>query len=116
MTKQEFLNFIKDIGFEYNSLHKSFTMDTDEFGDADSSHYIYRKSIKISVFDKFANVGLSEINKLFMSGENLLKIIYENFNEDLKVEFVRSISKHFIDKDKFKSILRNDKLKDILNQ
>lgn len=114
MDKDDFLNFIKNIGFEYNSLHKSHTMNTDEFGSADLNGYVYLKCVKISTFDEFANVSLSEINKMLMSGEILFRVNYMNFNEESKIEFIKYISKYFKDKDKFKSILRNDKLNKIL--
>lgn len=114
MNKEDFLKFIKDLGFEYNSLHKSFTMDTDEFGGADLNGYVYRKCMKISTFDDFANVSLSEINKMFMSGENLFRVNYIDFNEKSKIEFIKHISKYFLDEDRFKSFLRNDKLNKIL--
>lgn len=114
MSKEDFLDFIKELGFEYNSLHKSFTMDTDEFGSADLNGYVYRKCMKISTFEDFANLSLSEINKIFMSGENLFRVNYAGFNEESKMEFIKQISKYFKDKEKFKSFLRNDKLNKIL--
>lgn len=113
MNRDYFLKFIKGLGFEYSSLHKSLIMDTDEFGSSQNG-YLYIKCIKISTFDEFANVSITEINKLFMSGERLFRVKYIDFNEESKIEFIKHISKYFKDKDRFKSFLRNDKLNKIL--
>lgn len=123
MNREDFLNFIKDLGFEYNSLHKSFTIGglyqqltdlKEQNGSADLNGYVYRKCVKISTFDDFANVSLGEINKMFMSGDNLFRVNYIDFNEESKIEFIKHISKYFRDEDRFKSFLRNDKLNKIL--
>lgn len=114
MNKEDFLNFIKDLGFEYNFLHKSFTMYTDEFGGADLNGYVYRECVKISTFDDFANIELSEINKTFTFGQILFKVNYNHFNEESKIEFINYISKYFKDENKFKSFLRDYKLNNIL--
>ena len=122
MTKEEFIEFIRDLGFTkpWTTKPNNYTLPTDQVGLPNSNYTAYADQLKISLDDELglAQLSLSQMSTHMMSGKNFGNFSLKTFGDDN--DFQLEIFLSFI-KGSFKNppnniiqYMRDKKISDIL--
>jgi hypothetical protein len=124
MTKDRFIEFIKDLGFQqtWGVDSKSFTLSTDVFGLPNSYYSSFADQLKITVSDELglAQLSLSQMSSNMVAGKNFGNFSLKTFGEDndfqmeLFMSFIRGSFKKV--PDNIIQFMRDKKIKNILQQ
>lgn len=122
MTKEEFIEFIKDLGFTqtWGIDSKSFSLATDVIGNPNQNAMAFADQLKISIDDKrgLVQLSLSQMSTHMMAGKNFGNFQLSTFGNDgdFQLEIFMSFIKGAFKKTP-KSIIqymRDKKIRDIL--
>lgn len=122
MKKEEFIEFIKELGFTqtWSSKPDLFSMATDVVGNPNQNAMAFADQLKIHLDDEhdLAHLSLSQMSSHMMSGKNFGSFSLKTFgdNKDLQLEIFLSFIKGAF-KNPPKSIIqymRDRKIRDIL--
>ena len=122
MTKEEFISFIKDLGFTqtWGSDSNGFSLATDVVGNPNQNAMAFADQLKISIDDELglAQLTLSQMSSHMMSGKSFGNFSLKTFGNDN--DFQIEIFMSFI-KGAFKNppnniiqYMRDKKIRDIL--
>lgn len=119
MSREEFVDFLIDIGFKKALFLGSYVLNTDIVGEVDQNFRAYIKSICVNISNTKNGViifiSISEIHTLTSSGQNLFTYSLNNFTEQDKISFITYILPFFNSApDKFRPYLRDNKIDSIL--
>ncbi len=124
MTKEDFVKFIKELGFTqtWQSESNSYTLATDVFGLPNSYYSSFVDQLKITVSDELglAQLSLSQMSSNMMAGKNFGNFSLKTFGEDndfqmeLFMSFIRGSFKKV--PDNIIQFMRDKKIKNILQQ
>lgn len=122
MTKEEFIDFIKEIGFTqtWQSEDKSFSMATDVIGKPNLNSEAFADQLKITLFDELGLVqlSLSQMSSHIMYGKNFGNFSLKTFGDknDFQMEIFMSFIKGSFKKvpDNIIQFMRDRKIEDIL--
>ena len=120
MTKDEFIEFIKDLGFTqtWGNNQNSFSLATDVVGKPNQNYMAFTDQLKISIDNErgLAQLSLSQMSTHMMAGKNFGNFQLKTFGNDFQLEiFLSFINASF--KNPPKSIIqymRDKKIRDIL--
>ena len=122
MTKEEFIEFIKDLGFAqtWGADSKSFSLITDVVGNPNQNLMAFADELKISIDDKrgLVQLSLSQMSTHMMAGKNFGNFQLSTFGDegDFQLEIFLSFIKGAF-KNPPKNIIqymRDKKIMDIL--
>jgi len=122
MKKEEFIEFIKELGFTqtWSSKPDLFSMATDVVGNPNQNAMAFADQLKIHLDDEhdLAHLSLSQMSSHMMSGKNFGSFSLKTFGDDkdLQLEIFLSFIKGVF-KNPPKSIIqymRDKKIRDIL--
>ena len=122
MTKEEFIEFIKDLGFAqtWGVDSKSFSLITDVVGNPNQNLMVFADELKISIDDKrgLVQLSLSQMSTHMMAGKNFGNFQLSTFGDegDFQLEIFLSFIKGAF-KNPPKNIIqymRDKKIMDIL--
>ena len=86
MTKEEFIEFIKDLGFAqtWGIDSKSFSLITDVVGNPNQNLMAFADELKISIDDKrgLAQLSLSQMSTHMMAGKNFGNFSLKTFGDE----------------------------------
>lgn len=86
MTKEEFIEFIKDLGFAqtWGADSKSFSLITDVVGNPNQNLMAFADELKISIDDKrgLVQLSLSQMSTHMMAGKNFGNFQLSTFGND----------------------------------
>jgi hypothetical protein len=121
MTKEEFIFFIKELGFTktWTTDKNRYSLATDVIGNSNQNAMVFTDQLKISMDDeRVVQLSLSQINTHMMSGKNFGNFQLSTFGND--GDFQLEIFLSFI-KGAFKNppkniiqYMRDKKIRDIL--
>jgi hypothetical protein len=122
MTKQDFISFIKELGFTqtWQSFEDSFSLATDVIGNPNQNAMAFADQLKISFDDErgLVQLSLSQMSSHMMAGKNFGSFSLKTFGDDN--DFQLEIFLSFI-KGAFKNppsniiqYMRDRKIRDIL--
>ena len=122
MTKEEFIEFIKDLGFAqtWGADSKSFSLITDVVGNPNQNAMAFADELKISIDDKrgLAQLSLSQMSTHMMAGKNFGNFQLSTFGNDgdFQLEIFMSFIKGAFKKPPKNIIqyIRDKKIRDIL--
>lgn len=121
MTKEEFIEFIKDLGFTQTWMSTSgFSLATDVVGKPNQNYMAFADQLKISIDDErgLAQLSLSQMSTHMMSGKNFGNFSLKTFGDDndLQIEIFMSFIKGAFNTPPNNIIqyMRDKKIKDIL--
>lgn len=122
MTKEEFIDFIKEIGFTqtWQSEDKSFSMAIDVIGKPNINSSAFTDQLMITVIDELGLVqlSLSQMSSHIMSGKNFGNFSLKTFGDknDFQMEIFMSFVKGSFKKvpDNIIQFMRDKKIEDIL--
>lgn len=122
MTKEEFISFIKEVGFTqtWQSEGNSFSMATDVVGLPNSNYTAFADQLKITISDELdlAQLSLSQMSSHIMAGKNFGNFNLKTFGEDndFQMEIFMSFIKGSFKKvpDSIIQFMRDRKISDIL--
>ena len=122
MTKEEFISFIKDLGFTqtWGSDSNGFSLATDVVGNPNQNAMAFADQLKISIDNErgLAQLSLSQMSSHMMAGKNFGNFQLSKFGEDddfqleIFMSFIKGAFKKppsFIDQ-----YMRDKKIRDIL--
>ena len=122
MTKEEFISFIKDLGFTqtWGSDSNGFSLATDVVGNPNQNAMAFADQLKISLDDKrgLVQLSLSQMSTHMMAGKNFGNFQLSTFgnDDDFQLEIFLSFVKGAF-KNPPKNIIqymRDKKIRDIL--
>jgi hypothetical protein len=121
MTREEFIDFIKELGFQqtWGSNSNSYTLSTDVVGKPNINYVAFKDQLKVTMIDEYelAQLSLSQMSPNMMSGKNFGNFSLKNFGKsnDLQMELFLSFIKGSFDKvpDAITQYMRDKKIKDI---
>jgi hypothetical protein len=121
MTKEEFIDFIKELGFQqtWGSNSNSYTLSTDVVGKPNINYIAFTDQLKVTMIDEYelAQLSLSQMSTNMMSGKNFGNFSLKNFgeNNDLQMELFLSFIKGSFNKVPYTitQYMRDKKIKDI---
>jgi len=99
MTKEDFILFIRELGFTQNWTKKpnNYTLPTDQVGLPNSNYIAYTDQLKISLDDELGLVqlSLSQMSTHMVGGKNFGNFSLETFGEkdDLQLQIFLSFIK-----------------------
>lgn len=122
MTKEEFIEFIKDLGFTqtWGSDSKSFSLATDVVGNPNQNAMAFADQLKITFDDKrgLVQLSLSQMSTHMMAGKNFGSFSLKTFGDDndFQLEIFMSFIKGAFKKTPNNIIqyMRDKKIRDIL--
>lgn len=122
MTKEDFIEFIKELGFTqtWGNDSNSFSLSTDVVGKPNQNYMAFTDQLKISIDDKLGLVqlSLSKISTHMMSGKSFGNFSLKTFGEkgDIQLElFISFILGSFKNKPpKIVEYMRDKKIQNIL--
>jgi hypothetical protein len=122
MTKEEFIEFIKDLGFAqtWGADSKSFSLITDVVGNPNQNAMAFADELKISIDDKrgLVQLSLSQMSTHMMAGKNFGNFQLSTFGNDgdFQLEIFMSFIKGAFKKPPKNIIqyIRDKKIRDIL--
>lgn len=123
MTKEEFISFIKEVGFTqtWQSEGNSFSMSTDVVGLPKYSNYTaFADQLKITISDEhdLFQLSLSQMSSHMMAGKNFGNFSLKTFGNknDFQMEIFMSFIKGSFKKvpDSIIQFMRDRKISDIL--
>lgn len=123
MTKEEFISFIKEVGFTqtWQSEDNSFSMSTDVVGLPKYSNYTaFADQLKITISDEhdLFQLSLSQMSSHMMAGKNFGNFSLKTFGNknDFQMEIFMSFIKGSFKKvpDSIIQFMRDKKISDIL--
>ena len=122
MKKEEFVEFIKDLGFTqtWGTDSKSFSLATDVIGNPNQNAMAFADQLKISIDDKrgLAQLSLSQMSTHMMAGKNFGNFQLSSFGNDgdFQLEIFMSFIKGSFKKPPKNIIqyIRDKKIRDIL--
>lgn len=122
MTKEEFIEFIKDLGFAqtWGADSKSFSLITDVVGNPNQNLMAFADELKISIDDKrgLVQLSLSQMSTHMMAGKNFGNFQLSTFGDegDFQLEIFLSFIKGAFKKPPKNIIqyIRDRKIRDIL--
>ena len=86
MTKEEFIEFIKDLGFTqtWGSDSKSFSLATDVIGNPNQNAMAFADQLKITIDDEreLVQLSLSKMSTHMMAGKNFGSFSLKTFGDD----------------------------------
>jgi hypothetical protein len=121
MTKEEFIEFIKELGFQqtWGSSSNSYNLSTDIVGKPNSNYVAFTDQLKVTIIEDSGIVELilSQMSPHMMVGKNFGNFSLKNFGKsnDLQMELFLSFIKGSFDKvpDAITQYMRDKKIKDI---
>jgi hypothetical protein len=121
MTREEFIDFIKELGFQqtWGSNSNSYTLSTDVVGKPNINYVAFKDQLKVTMIDEYelVQLSLSQMSPNMMSGKNFGNFSLKKFgeNNDLQMELFLSFIKGSFDKvpDTITQYMRDKKIKDI---
>lgn len=124
MTKEEFILFIKILGFQqtWGSDDNSFSMATDVVGSPNSNYMAFADQLRISIDDKLnlVQLSLSQMSSHMMIGKSFGNFNLTTFGDDDDIQlelFLSFILGSFNKKpDHITRFMRDMKIKNILRQ
>ena len=122
MTKEEFISFIKDLGFTqtWGSDSNGFSLATDVVGNPNQNAMAFADQLKISLDDKrgLVQLSLSQMSTHMMAGKNFGNFQLSTFgnDNDFQLEIFISFIKGAFKKPPKNIIqyMRDKKIRDIL--
>ncbi len=122
MTKEDFIEFIKDLGFAqtWGVDSKSFSLITDVVGNPNQNSMAFADELKISIDDKrgLVQLSLSQMSTHMMAGKNFGNFQLSSFGNDgdFQLEIFMSFIKGAFKKPPKNIIqyIRDRKIRDIL--
>ena len=122
MTKEDFIEFIKDLGFAqtWGADSKSFSLITDVVGNPNQNAMAFADELKISIDDKrgLVQLSLSQMSTHMMAGKNFGNFQLSTFGNDgdFQLEIFMSFIKGAFKKPPKNIIqyIRDRKIRDIL--
>jgi hypothetical protein len=122
MKKEEFIEFIKDLGFTqtWGTDSKSFSLATDVIGNPNQNAMAFADQLKISIDDKkgLAQLSLSQMSTHMMAGKSFGNFNLKTFGDDndFQLEIFMSFIKGAFKKPSKNIIqyMRDKKIRDIL--
>lgn len=122
MTKEEFIFFIKEVGFTqtWQSEVNSFSMATDVVGLPNSNYTAFADQLKITISDEhdLFQLSLSQMSSHMMAGKNFGNFSLKTFGNknDFQMEIFMSFVKGSFKKvpDNIIQFMRDRKISDIL--
>jgi hypothetical protein len=122
MTKEEFIEFIKDLGFTqtWGTDSKSFSLATDVIGKPNQNYMAFADQLKISIDNErgLAQLILSQMSTHMMAGKNFGNFNLKTFGDDndFQLEIFMSFIKGAFKKPPNNIIqyMRDKKIRDIL--
>jgi hypothetical protein len=122
MTKEEFIEFIKDLGFTqtWGADSKSFSLATDVVGNPNQNAMAFADQLKITFDDKrgLVQLSLSQMSTHMMAGKNFGSFSLKTFGDDndFQLEIFMSFIKGAFKKTPNNIIqyMRDKKIRDIL--
>lgn len=122
MTKEDFIEFIKELGFTqtWQSVANSFSMPTDIVGSPNSNYMAFADQLKITISDEneLVQLSLSQMSTHVLSGKNFGNFSLKTFGDinDFQLELFLSFIKGSFNKvpDTITQYMRDKKIKDIL--
>lgn len=87
MTKEKFIEFIKELGFQQTwiSDSKSFTLSTDVFNKPNHNTMPFADQLKVSIIDEYddlVQLSLSQMSHHMMSGKSFGNFNLKTFGDD----------------------------------
>lgn len=96
MTKEEFILFIKILGFNqtWGSDQNSFTMATDVVGQPNQNYMTFADQLKISIDDErgLVQLSLSQMSTNMMAGKNFGNFSLKTFGDEGDIQLELFIS------------------------
>ena len=122
MTKEDFIEFIKDLGFAqtWGADSKSFSLITDVVGNPNQNAMAFADELKISIDDKrgLVQLSLSQMSTHMMAGKNFGNFQLSTFGNDgdFQLEIFMSFIKGAFKKPPKNIVqyMRDKKIRDIL--
>jgi hypothetical protein len=120
MTKEEFIDFIKELGFinTWQSIDDKYHMETDIVGQPNQNSMAFVDQLKINIIDDIVQLSLSQMSSHITAGKNFGNFSLKTFGD--KNDFQLEIFLSFI-KGAFKNppkniiqYMRDRKIKNIL--
>jgi len=122
MTKEEFILFIKILGFTntWQSLDDKYSMATDIFSPPNQNFMSFADQLKIEIVDDIVHLSLSQMSSHIMAGKNFGNFSLKTFGDkgDFQLElFLSFILGSFNKKpNHIVQFMRDMKIKNILQQ
>jgi len=121
MTKEEFIEFIKELGFQqtWGSSSNSYNLSTDIVGMPNSNYVDFKDQLKVIISEDFriAQLTLSQMSPHMMSGKNFGNFSIETFGDknDFQMDLFFSFIKGSFNKvpNCITQYMRDKKIKDI---
>jgi hypothetical protein len=123
MTKEEFIEFIKELGFTqtwiWEKEKNSYTLSTDIVGKPNSNYVAFTDQLKVTIIEDSGIVELilSQMSPHMMVGKNFGNFNIKTFGDknDFQMELFLSFIKGSFDKvpDAITQYMRDKKIKDI---
>ena len=84
MTKQDFVSFIKDLGFvnTWQSIDDKYSMPTDVVGNPNQNAMAFADQLKIVIIDDIVQLTLSQMSSHIMAGKNFGSFSLKTFGDD----------------------------------
>ena len=86
MTKEDFIEFIKELGFNqtWGDNSNSFTLATDIVGQPNQNYMAFADQLKITLYDEYgiAQLSLSQMSTHMMSGKSFGNFSLKTFGDD----------------------------------
>lgn len=120
MTKEEFISFIKELGFTqtWGNDKAGYSLATDVVGNPNQNAMAFADQLKIVIIDDIVQLTLSQMSTHMMSGKNFGNFNLKNFGDknDLQMEIFLSFIKGTFKKPPNNIIryMRDRKIRDIL--
>jgi len=122
MTKEDFISFIKELGFTqtWQSFKDSFSLSTDVIGNPNQNAMAFADQLKISFDDerRLVQLSLSQMSTHMMAGKNFGSFSLKTFGDDndFQLEIFLSFIKGAFKKPPNNIIqyMRDKKIRDIL--
>jgi hypothetical protein len=122
MTKEDFISFIKELGFTqtWQSFKDSFSLATDVIGNPNQNAMAFADQLKISFDDErgLVQLSLSQVSSHMMAGKNFGSFSLKTFgyDNDFQLEIFLSFIKGAFKKPPNNIIqyMRDKKIRDIL--
>lgn len=94
MTKEEFIEFIKELGFTqtWGVDSNGFTLSTDIVGIPNSNYMTFSDQLKITIDGDFFQLSLTKASSLMMAGKNFGNFSLKTFGDkdDIQLEIFLS--------------------------
>lgn len=120
MSKEDFIEFIKELGFTqtWGSNSNSFSLSTDVIGKPNQNYMAFADQLKISIDNGLAQLSLSQMSTHMMAGKSFGNFSLETFGDDndFQLEIFLSFIKGAFKKPPNNIIqyMRDRKIRDIL--